>query len=137
MKHIRLQDMSVTELVDSFTTAALGQFQAELQSDIAKQNKFVEQAMAIAAELKSRSGDQRSALLKLYEHPNVQVRLNAARLTLAVAPVAARQVVQEIADSRKYPQAGDAGMCLWTLEQGIFKPGGRSIEKVARILGKK
>jgi predicted short-subunit dehydrogenase-like oxidoreductase (DUF2520 family) len=122
VKRVGLQDMSATELVDGFAAAALGQFQAELQSNIAKQNKFVEQAMAIAAELKSRPGDQRSALLGLYEHPNVQVRLNAARLTLAVAPATARQVVETIAASRKYPQAMDAGMCLWALEQGIFKP---------------
>jgi hypothetical protein len=78
--------------------------------------------MAITAELKSRPGDQRSALVKLYDHPNVQVRLNAARLTLAVAPAAARQVVETIASSRKFPQAGDAGMCLSAIELGIFTP---------------
>ena len=114
--------MSVTDLVDRFTAAALGQFKAELQSDIAKQNRFIEQGWAIADELKSRAGDQRSALLRLFDHPNVQVRLNAARLTLAVAPTAAREVVQAIADSRQYPQAGDAGMCLSALDQGIFTP---------------
>jgi Domain of unknown function (DUF2019) len=120
--HSGLRDISVTELVDHFAAAGLGQFKAELRNDIAKQNKCVEQAMAIAAELKSRPGDQRSALLQLYDHPNVQVRLNAARLTLAVAPATARDLIQAIADSKQYPQAGDAGMCLWALDQGIFKP---------------
>jgi hypothetical protein len=114
--------MSMTELVDRFTAAALAQFEAELQSNIAEQNKFIEQGRAIADELKSRAGDQRSALMRLYNHPNVQVRLNAARLTLAVAPTAAREVVQAVADSRKYPQAMDAGMCLWAIDQGISKP---------------
>jgi hypothetical protein len=121
MKRVSIQKMSTDELVDQFVASCLGQFQAELESDIKKQNKFITYWMAIAAELKSRPGDQRSALVKLYDHPNVQVRLNAARLTLAVAP-AARQVVEAVAASRKYPQAGDAGMCLWALEQGIFKP---------------
>jgi hypothetical protein len=114
--------MSANELVERFAATALDQFKAELQSDIAKQNKCVRQEMAIAEELKNRPGDQRSALVRLYDHPNVQVRLNAARLTFAVAPVAAREVVQAIANSKEYPQAMDAGMCLWALDQGIFKP---------------
>ncbi len=122
MSHNVLRNISVTELVDRFAAAGLGQFDAELHSDIPKQNKFVRQAMAIAAELKGRAGDQRSALLKLYDHPNVQVRLNAARMTLAIAPVTARELIHQIAGSKQYPQAGDAGMCLWALDQRIFKP---------------
>lgn len=122
MKTVSLQSISTAELVERFAALALAQYQAELQSNIAKQNKLIKQGWAIVDELKSRPGDQRSALLRLYEHPNVQVRLNAARLTLGVAPTAAREVIQTIADSKKYPQAMDAGMCLWTIEQGIFKP---------------
>lgn len=76
----------------------------------------------VCEELKARAGDQRSALVSLYSHPNLQVRLMAAKLTLAVAPAAAKQLLQEIADSKEYPQAGDAGMSLWALKQGIFRP---------------
>jgi hypothetical protein len=122
MKPRNLYELSVAELLERFTIASLGQYQAEFESNIAKQNKFVRQTMAIADELKSRPGDQRVALTKLYDHPNVQVRLNAAKLTLAVAPTAAREVIQTIKDSKEYPQAMDAGMCLWTIEQGIFTP---------------
>ena len=122
MKDVSLRDLAVTDLVERFAALAIAQFQAEFQSDIAKQNKLIEQGWAVADELKSRAGDQRSALIRLYDHPNVQVRLNAARLTLAIAPVAAREVVQSIADSKQYPQAGDAGMCLWALDKGIFTP---------------
>jgi hypothetical protein len=122
VKRINLEELSVDELVKRFETAQLAQFQAELYSDIAKQNSCVTEAMAIAGELKRRPGDMRSALLNLYQHPNVQVRLMAARLTLAVAPATARNVIQTIADSKEYPQAGDAGMCLSNLDQGIFKP---------------
>lgn len=122
MKTTNLRTLSVAELVDRIVAGGLAQFEAELQSDIGKQNKCVTQAMAIAEELKRRPGDQRSALLRLYEHPNVQVQLTAAKLTLAVAPTAARKLIQAIADSKKYPQAMDAGMCLSALDQGIFKP---------------
>ena len=117
-----IKNLSVIELVEQFAELSLSQFDAELHSDIAKENRIVLRTMAIAEELKSRPGDQRSALLCLYEHSNVQVRLNAARLTLAVAPAAARQTLQDIKESKEYPQAMDAGMCLWTIDQGIFKP---------------
>jgi hypothetical protein len=122
MKNESLQTASVSDLTERFLVSALAQFEAELKSNIRKQNKCVEEQMAIAAELKSRPGDQRSALFALYEHSNVQVRLNAARLTFAVAPKAARDIVQAIVDSRRQPQAMDAGMCLKALDQGIFKP---------------
>jgi hypothetical protein len=51
-----------------------------------------------------------------------QTRLNAAKATLSLAPKAARQQIEHIAASGHFPQAGDAGMCLWTLDQGIFNP---------------
>jgi hypothetical protein len=72
--------------------------------------------------LKARNGDQRRALLLLYEHPNAQVRLKAAKATLAVNPDAARRVLQTLADSREFPQAGDAGMTLINLDRSIFNP---------------
>ena len=52
----------------------------------------------------------------------MQVRLNAAKLTLAVAPKAAREALEAIASSHHYPQAGDAGMTLFALDDGIFEP---------------
>jgi hypothetical protein len=61
-------------------------------------------------------------LVSLFDHDNVQVRLNAAKATLAVAPQAARQMLETIAGASKGPQGGDAGMCLVSLDRGIFKP---------------
>jgi hypothetical protein len=122
MKPASLQEMSVVDLVEQFAALGVGQYQAELQSDIARQNRLLLRMRDVTEELKARTGDQRSALLQLYDHPNVQVRLMAARLTLALAPAAARQVIQAIADSHEYPQAMDAGMCLENLDEGIFKP---------------
>jgi hypothetical protein len=46
----------------------------------------------------------------------------AAKLTLAVAPAAARQMLESIQNSDEQPQAMDAGMCLWNLDRGVFKP---------------
>lgn len=115
-----LTAMSVPALIERFTTLGLGQYQAE--DDIAKKNKLLREMWKVTDELQGRPGDQRSALLDLFAHPNAQVRLMAARLTLAIAPAAARDILQAIKDSKEQPQALDAGMCLWMLDEGMFKP---------------
>jgi uncharacterized protein DUF2019 len=46
----------------------------------------------------------------------------AAKATLAVAPETALKMLRTIAESREYPQAGEAGMSLDNLKDGIFKP---------------
>ena len=46
----------------------------------------------------------------------------AAKETLAIAPVAAKQLLAAIRESNEQPQAMDAGMCLWNLDRGVFKP---------------
>lgn len=114
--------MSVADLASYFTASALAQYNADMDFNIKAINIAVKEMMAIAAELKSRPGDQRSALLELYDHPNTRVRLSAARLSFALAPVRARAVIQEIADSKKFSTALDAGMCLSSIDMGLFKP---------------
>jgi len=60
--------------------------------------------------------------MALYTYPNMQVRVKAAKATLAVAPAAAREQLEKIAASDWQPQAGEAGMSLWNLDRGVFKP---------------
>jgi hypothetical protein len=122
VKRLKLQDLSVDQLLERFTAIALEQDQALLMDEIARFNKLFDQMDAVKKELRSRSGDQRRALLALYDHPNIQVRLKAAVGTLAAEPESARKLLQSIADSREYPQAADAGMTLGELDRGIFKP---------------
>jgi hypothetical protein len=122
VKRLTLQDLSVDQLLERFTAIALQQDQALLMDEIARFNKLYDEMGAVKIELKRRPGDQRRALLALYDHPNIQVRLKAAVGTLAVEPAPARELLQTIASSREYPQAGDAGMTLVNLDRGIFKP---------------
>lgn len=114
--------MTTKELVDRFATIGVAQDQALLGGEIAKFNRFFEQMSGVANELKARDGDQRTALMTLYDYPNMQVRLKAAIHTLAVAPTAARQQLEAIAETHWMPQSGDAGMSLSNLDRGIFKP---------------
>jgi hypothetical protein len=93
-----------------------------LYDEIGKYNRLYDQMKGVREQLKSRPGDQRRALLPLYQHENWQVRLNAAHATLALEPEAGRQMLETIANSRHFPQAGYAGMSLSSLDRGIYKP---------------
>lgn len=121
-RNVKLEALSADVLVARFAEICLAQDEALLYSNVAKFNRLFDQMIAVESELKSRPGDLRSALTTLFAHENAQVRLQAARSTLAVAPEAALNVIKAIASGRKFPQAGDAGMTLDNLESGFFKP---------------
>jgi hypothetical protein len=115
-------DMPSETLVERFVEISLSQDEALLWDKIGKYNSLYDQATAVLEELKSRPGDHRCKLLALYGHENAQVRLNAAHATLALDRERAVELLQTIADSRRYPQAADAGSALTNLELGIYKP---------------
>lgn len=122
MKRLDLSTIETNDLVRRFAEITREQDKALLTGQTAKFNRLFADMKAVHDELKGRPGDQRRALMRLYEFPNMQVRLQAAKLTLAVAPAEARSQLQAIADSKWFPQAGDAGMSLSNLDDGIFKP---------------
>jgi ParB-like chromosome segregation protein Spo0J len=122
MTSITLTKMTVAQLVARFADTAIAQDEALLGNEIERFNRLFQNMQAIVQELKSRPGDQRRALVSLYAHTNMQVRLKAAKNSLAVAPAAARQLLEEISTSQWQPQAGEAGMSLWNLDRGVFKP---------------
>jgi hypothetical protein len=82
------------ELVQRFATLAAEQDVCLLENDISGANRLFDRMQEIVTELKGRPGDQRVALMDLYAHSNMQVRLKAAKNTLAVAPQAARETAR-------------------------------------------
>jgi hypothetical protein len=122
MKRTALEKMPTEDLVELYSKIGVAQDEADLGVEIAKYNRLFRRMMDVANELKRREGDQRAALVRLFSHPNLQVRLQAAKETMAVAPVEARKQLEAIAASKWFPQAGDAGMSLWNLDNGVFKP---------------
>jgi hypothetical protein len=122
MNPVALKDMSLDQLLKRFVDLALDIDRGLLRGDITRVNELEEALHATRIEMKNRDGDQRRALLRLYDHPNTEVRLKAAKATLAVAPEMARRAIQAIAESGEYPQAGDAGMALSSLDRGTYKP---------------
>jgi hypothetical protein len=129
-----LKVMTVDQLVDRFAEIGIAQEKAiddltvqlwESQGkneDTSKVDRLFGDMKAIDDELRKRGRDARLALTRLFNNRNIQVRLSAAKLTLGVAPVEARRVIEQIGASKIYPQAGDAGMTLVNLDEGVFKP---------------
>ena len=122
MKRKAVSDMSDEQLVERFIANCLEQEQALLYDDINLFNRLFALMRNVVNELKGRPGDQRHALLDLYDHPNLQVRIKAVKNSLALAPDEGRRVLQEIANVTNRPQALEAGMSLRNLKAGIFKP---------------
>jgi hypothetical protein len=112
MTNLNLHQMTVEQLVQRFAEDGVGQDRALLYDETDQFNDLMKEINAIDSELESRGHEACLALLKLYGHPNIQVRLQAARATLSIAPIAARNEIEAIANSRHFPQAGDAGMTL-------------------------
>lgn len=86
--------------------------------ETSKYNRLYASYAAIVEELKSRPGDQRRLLIPLLDHPDIGVRLLTAKTVFALVPVEALATIEQIAASKKYPWAGDAGMTLFHLEVG-------------------
>ena len=120
MKQPRLEAFTVAELVERYVATVIEEDAAAMADSTTKRNRLRLHIYAIEKELKGRAGDQRRALLPLYNHPNVGVRLMAAKATLAIAPKEARRIIETIAVSNELLYAGDAGMCLLMLDRGEF-----------------
>ena len=98
MKRTTLTDLPTADLVRLFAKIVVAQDEADLGGELAKFKRLFFRMKDVANELRSRDGDQRVKLLSLFSHPNMQVRLQAAKQTLAVAPREARAQLQAIAD---------------------------------------
>jgi hypothetical protein len=122
MKRTELAKLTVDELVARFAEIGLAQDQAIEKDNNRKFRKLYNEMEEVDQELRSRGRDARLALMRLYDYPNMQVRLKAAIHTLGVAPGEARRLIQGIADSKWPPQALDAGMTIRNLDYGIFVP---------------
>jgi Domain of unknown function (DUF2019) len=122
MKRMGLERLTVDQLVERFGEVGVAQDQAELMGETGKFNRLFSQMNDVDQELRRRGVEARLGLTRLFDHPNMQVRLEAAKWSLGIAPEAARKVIQAIYDGKWYPQALDAGMTLRNLDRGVFKP---------------
>jgi cytochrome c oxidase assembly protein Cox11 len=117
-----LKKLSTTELAQVFAGFAIQQYDHMLVCEVKQVNRLYHKMKAVEMELKSRPGDQRSVLMALYDHSNPNVRVKAAKATLAIAPTAARQVLETVCATCYGPEILEAGMSLTNLDRGIYKP---------------
>lgn len=114
-----ISELSNSEIVDRLVEVSIGQGEAIEAFETAKYNRLYDQNAQLLAELQTRPGDGRHDLFPLYDHPNYQVRLNAAKWTYGLDRSRARKALASIRDSRWDPYAGDAGMTLTLIDEGI------------------
>lgn len=118
----KLKSLTSEELKRLFEQLCIQQYDALENNAIGSYNRRYDTILAIQNELKARPGDQRRILMSLFGHPNMQVRLAAAHANLAVDYIVARRELQAIVDEQWFPQSGDAGMTLWNLDRGFYRP---------------
>lgn len=118
----KLRSLTSEELKRLFEQLCILQYGDLEDNATASYNRRYNKILAIQNELKSRPGDQRRVLMSLFGHPNMQVRLTAAHANLAVDYIVARRELQAIVDEQWFPQSGDAGMTLWNLDRGFYRP---------------
>lgn len=109
---------SVDDLHERYAELSMRQSAAADLSNISGVNRLGKEIYEIASELKSRPGRGR-ILMKLFDHPDFNVRFNAGRSLMSVFPEEARRQIQAIADSGKYPYSVDAGLYLSSLDGEI------------------
>ena len=101
MKQVKLEELTVDELLERFAEIGVAQDKAELMGEISKYNSLYSQMDDVDQELRKRGTSARLALLRLYSHPNIQVRLKAAIRTLAIAPDAARSAIGDNGEDQR------------------------------------
>ena len=116
---MKITSVTTRELVQRFVDISEAQGEAMADGNTAAYNRLFDRKKVVIDELRRRDGDQRRALLELRGHPDIQVRLNAAKTTYALDPVGARSVLEEISNSRRFPWAGHAGMSIAMLDEGL------------------
>ena len=114
-----VSNLTNSEIVDRLVEISVKQGEAIEAFETAKYNRLYDENARLLAELRARPGDGRHDLFPLYDHPTYQVRLNAAKWTYALNTPRARAALANIRDSRWDPYAGDAGMTLSMIDEGI------------------
>ena len=113
---------SIQDLVAAYLDVSLREAEAVERGEAAQVRRLFDKRMQLDRSIRSRGLQARKSLMPLLEHRNAQVRLNAAKHLLAVAPNEARATLKDLAAHGPSQQRGDAGMCFWYMEKGIFKP---------------
>lgn len=122
METIDLSRAPDEALVEKFIDVCLAQDAKNDGTYIQEYNRLIRKMAKIIKEMQSRPGDARYLLIPLFKHPNWQVRVKAAKNAFALAPIEARQVLEQMYATRVNPYAADAGGMLIAMDEGWYIP---------------
>ncbi|MGO9744187.1 MAG: DUF2019 domain-containing protein [Roseiarcus sp.] len=110
--------LSIDDLLKHFENACLEQYDTYITDDLDTFKRNFQELVAIRDELEERGPEARRSLLRLLNHDNRQVRLQAAKVVYPVARPEATKCLQALAAAR-FPddQCFDARMTLHRLEE--------------------
>lgn len=113
--------VGIEELLNLFVRLSIEQEEAIYVANTSGFNRLGDTLYEIINEIKRRPDDRGQSMLKLFGHPNTQVRFNAATSVSGLFTNEARRAIQSIADSKSDLMASDARMYLRTLDAWIRK----------------
>ena len=122
MKIEKLEDFTNEQLAEKFVELSREMGMAVLDSETRKFNKMFPIMQRIDMILRARGREARLVLLPLLESDDRFVRYYAAKYLLGLVPAPARAVIEDIARYKYDALCGHAGMCLYALDKGIFRP---------------
>lgn len=123
----KLAYMTVNEFVALYVDTGIQQYKALDNFDTRRFNRLFPIMRAVEAELKSGDRDQRSALLPLHSHRNLQVRVNVAKATPdragTGAPTIAGDTRNEMEPSKLGRRRSPLGFGTRNMETGVrYRP---------------
>ena len=126
MKNEVQDQLSNAELVARYIGLSVKQSTAHYEEDdaiaVQEYNRLYKGINAISHVLRARGVEARRALIPLLQHPNPQVRLNAAHELLAIAHDQAYATLEKLSEGEPGIFRLKAGMALSLLEDGTYKP---------------
>lgn len=122
MKNANLSELDTDTLVARFVAATKAMGLAVLDHETQTANRVFQTMWDIDQILRARGRDARLRLLPLLADKDRFVRYYTAKKLLGVVPDRARAVIEGVAEPKYDALSLDAGMCLYALDEGIFRP---------------
>lgn len=122
MTPLRPTMLTDAQLFDQFEIQAKVHGHNVVNGEAADANQSYWKLNAVREALRARGPRSRAGLARFFDHPEMAVRYYAATELLAVEPVLARTIIQDVKDRGPRPLVLDAGMTLRMLDDGSFKP---------------
>lgn len=119
---MKLDNLTIDELISLFASLSEQQYPLTLNDEVRKSTLLIKKRYEIDRELRKRGIAARLELTKLFMHPNIQVRVNAAKSSLGVAREPALNVLRQITKEDFGPFRLDAGMTIALVEDGTVTP---------------